>query len=222
MNPIGPVPDPDLRALLLAHRSELFAALNCHQVGEIVAFDAAKQTARVQLSIRRVVYNKPQPLGAGLQLDPEFVDYPVLVDVPVFVNSGGGAVATLPVAAGDSCLVLFADRDVDNWFEAGGTAAPNSARLHDLSDGFALVGFRNKTNPVEDYSTTDAEIRNAGGKIQVAAKIGISNDATSLLVCLDALITALTAWVDTGGQTPNGATVTALNAVKTQIDSLLK
>lgn len=232
MSALGQISDPDLRAILIALKYEIISSVNCAQVGTILGFDAAKQTARIQLNVRRVVYNKPQALKSGLQLDPNFVDYPVLTDCPVFVHSGGGAVVTLPVTAGDSCLVFFGDRDIDNWFEAGGTAPPNSARMHSLSDAFALVGFRNKTNPVSDYSTTDAEIKNAGGKIQVAAKLGLSNEATSLLIALTDVmntftstvtaLTALNAKTGPSAATEIAAVATAVATTQAVIDSLLK
>ena len=46
------------------------------------------------------------------------------------------------VNPGDACLVIFADRDIDAWFESGEAEVPPSGRMHNLSDGFAFVGFR--------------------------------------------------------------------------------
>lgn len=159
MNPNGPIENPDLRALLNAHRDEVFASLNCHQLGTVVSFDAEKQTATVKINARRVVYDKPQTENGVLQQQPRLLDYPILTDVPVFVASGGNARITFPVTAGDTCLVLFNDRDIDAWWSTGAVAAPNSSRMHSLSDGLALVGFRSLANKVEDYSATDAEFR---------------------------------------------------------------
>lgn len=159
MNPNGPIENPDLRALLNAHRDEVFASFNCHQIGTVESFDADKQTASVKINARRVVYDKPQTENGVLQQQPRILDYPLLTDVPVFVASGGRARLTLPIAAGDTCLVLFNDRDLDAWWSSGVVAAPNSSRMHSLSDGLALVGFRSLANKFEDYSATDAELR---------------------------------------------------------------
>jgi hypothetical protein len=52
----------------------------------------------------------------------------------------------MPIQSGDTCLVLFCDRDLDNWFESGQITTLNSNRVHDLSDGVALVGIRHKQN----------------------------------------------------------------------------
>ena len=39
-------------------------------------------------------------------------------------------------------VVIFADCDIDRWFETGGSEVPGSSRMHSLSDGFAFIGFR--------------------------------------------------------------------------------
>lgn len=240
MNSPITIQDPDLRSLLLQHRQEIFYNLNCHQVGQIVSFDAATQTASVQIMMKRTVFNQEQLIDQKLQLTPQVIDYPVLVQCPVMFLTGGTSFLTFPVSAGDSCLVLFNDRDIDAWYSTGSNVQPNSQRGHNLSDGFAIVGVRNLANKVSSYSTTDVELRYGtakvavkqngnldllsanGGKVQVEEKVGISNSATDLKTVFDNLISALTSWVDTHGDTPNPATIAALNAVKTLADSLLK
>lgn len=168
MNPNGPIPDPDLAALLQAQAENVFASLRCHALGTVVSFDEASQTATVRINAQAVVYNQRQSLNAPLQATPQIVDYPPLTDVPVFVLSGGGFAVTLPVAAGDTCLVCFNDRDFDAWFQSGASTPPNSGRMHSLSDGLALVGFRSRANPIAGLSSTEAALRNAAGDAKVA------------------------------------------------------
>ena len=262
MNANGPIANPDLRALLNAHRDEIFSTLNCHQIGIIQSYDRVKQTCTVQIASKRVVYNQPQSGDSNLQQTPQLVDYPLLVDVPVLFPSGGGGYMYFPLGQGDRCLVLFNDRDIDNWFATGDTGAPNSPRMHSLADGIAIVGIRNATNPVpfgghhagyvgfgvegkawiEIDSSGNIQVHTADGQALLAyqggevamqnslglyiggstAKANIHNGGVSLKDALDALMTALTGWVNTGGSTPNPATVTALNAAKTAIDALLQ
>ncbi len=169
MNPLLSIPNPDLRSVLHAHRNELFASLNCHQIGTIVAFDAEKQTASVRLNVKRLVYNQTQEIDAGLQLTPTIVTYPLLVDCPVFVLTGGVGMLTMPIATGDTCLVCFNDRDIDKWFATGGTEPPNSARMHDLSDGLCLVGFRSSANPVSNYETDATTLRHDTTRVRLKA-----------------------------------------------------
>lgn len=94
--------------------------------GEVVSFDANKRTAVIQPVIRRWRKTEPPPL---------------LLDVPVFFPGGN----VIDVRPGDGCLVVFADHCIDAWFQNGGVSTPVSARMHDLSDGFAFIGFRTAT-----------------------------------------------------------------------------
>ena len=221
----SPVP-PNLRSLLDAFKQEVFFDLNCHMLGSIVAYDGAKQSASVQLSARI-------PLSSG-----GTQAYPVLTDCPVFALGAKDRFISMPILPGDPCLVLFSDRDIDNWFVTGGDSVPNTNRTHSLSDGMVLVGFRSLADPVPAYSANgiiigcaggavsvhdDPEMSSVhGGVIQVGTKVLIRNTGGSLVSALDALCTALTSWVDTRGDTPNPATVAAINAAKAAIDDVLR
>ena len=159
----GPIPQVSLRDVLNAERDSAFAALNKIQIGTIVSYDATKQKAQVQLVNKRIVYNTPMTTSV-VPPDPQLVPYPVFVDVPVFVFSGGGSFLSMPIAAGDTCIVLFNDRDLDPWCTNGTTgAAPNSARMHSLADGIALVGIRPFSNPLAGISATDIVIKHSSG-----------------------------------------------------------
>ena len=39
---------------------------------------------------------------------------------------------------------MFASRCIDAWWQSGGVGEPMEPRMHDLSDGFALVGVRSQ------------------------------------------------------------------------------
>ena len=102
-----------------ALKQEIFSSLHCALPGTVVSFDASTQTAEIQPAV-----------------EMDTLTFPVLSDVPVFMP------VPLEVNPGDACLVIFADRDIDAWFESGETEVPPSGRMHSLSDGFAFVGFR--------------------------------------------------------------------------------
>lgn len=220
-DPITSPTPPDLRTVLDGLKREIFDGLNCHEVGIIENFDKDKQTATVRIAVLKVFPEKTVP-------------YPLLTDCPVYFPAGGSAYMTFPVKKGDTCLVLFNDRDLDNWFATGNVVAPNSPRLHSLSDGLVLVGFRNLATPPPATLDDAVTIWNNGSRISVkddgsveivldgATKVKVENGSVNLKTALDALCTALTTWVNTGGSTPNPATVTAINAVKTQFDTLLQ
>ena len=98
-----------------ALKKEIFSSLHCALPGIVEAFDDSSGTASVRLAL------------SGM---------PVLQDVPVFVCN--------EVSVGDACLVVFADCDVDAWFDGDNSADPASRRMHSLSDAFAFVGFRRR------------------------------------------------------------------------------
>lgn len=234
--PIASPEPPDLRALLDSFKAELFTSFNAHKVGKVVSFDANKQTASVQVSVLAQVNGQQLP-------------YPVLTDCPVIVLNGGGATLEFPIASGDTCVVLFNDSDLDKWFTTGNVVVPNTPRTHSLSDGLVLVGVRNLAHPISGYDATKFRIRYKGasiaidsggnmllqtpasasltalsadgGQMQLGSKVRIANSDTNLLVVLNDLMTVLKAWVNTGGSTPNPATVAALTAVETEIGTLL-
>ena len=131
---------PDLCTVLDNNSSLLKNSMNCVSIGTIQVFYPTDQTADILLNYKR---------WQGSDIAP--LDYPLLVKCPVFVLNGGGAYITFPVTKGDSCLVLFCDREIDTWFTKGGTNAPQSARVHDLNDGIALVGIKNTGNFISSY-----------------------------------------------------------------------
>ena len=100
----------------MALKKEILSSLHCALPGIVESFDDSSGMACIRLA---------------------FSGMPVLQDVPVFAGN--------EVNAGDACLVIFADCDVDRWFD-GEEGEPASGRMHSLSDAFAFVGWRNRPN----------------------------------------------------------------------------
>lgn len=122
--------------------------------GIIQSVDYVRQTCSVQLALREKL---------NFDGNPQWVEIPELADVPFFIYSGGGYCLTLPVKAGDDCLVIFADSCIDAWWQSGGLQNQIERRRHDLSDGFALVGFRSQPQVVSNYAADTLQLRNAAG-----------------------------------------------------------
>ena len=122
--------------------------------GIVQSVDYARQTCSVQLAIREKL---------NFDGNQEWTEIPELPDVPFFVYSGGGYSITLPIKQGDECLVVFGDNCIDAWWQSGGTQNQIERRRHDLSDGFALVGFRSQPQVVKEYAADTLQLRNAAG-----------------------------------------------------------
>ena len=117
---------------IAALKQEILSSLHCALPGTVESFDADSQTAVIRPGLS--VSSRPQRSGAEGSLA-----YPLLRDVPVFMP------VSFEITAGDPCLVIFADCDIDAWFEGGEQEQPVSGRKHALSDAFAFVGFRTRT-----------------------------------------------------------------------------
>ncbi len=139
---INSVLSPELLDAFGQLKLDITRTMNCVKIGSIQSFDRTKKTAQVQILFKRV-------LNDGTQ-----ADYPILVDCPVFTLQGGGGAIQFPIAAGDNCLILFSDRNLDAWFSNGTASAPFDARCHDLSDGLCLVGINSLGSSLDAYQAS--------------------------------------------------------------------
>jgi cytoskeletal protein CcmA (bactofilin family) len=153
------VVNPSLFDVLSNLKNDILKNVNCINIGTIQSFDTENQTATIKLSIKKVKSID----SSGVKT---LVGRPLLLECPCFVLSGGGSYIGMPITKGDGCIVLFNDRDIDNWFTSGDGQAPNTIRMHDISDGFALVGIFNSTGFISDFLANVVKIQfNATNKI---------------------------------------------------------
>lgn len=137
-------------------QSQIWTALP----GIIQSFDAEKMTCEVQPSIQ------------GTLADPKTgeaknVNLPLLVDCPVQFPAGGGVTLTLPIAPDDECLIIFASRCIDAWWQNGGIQPPMVYRMHDLSDGFVIPGIWSQPRVLSGVSTSKAQLRSTDGSTRL-------------------------------------------------------
>lgn len=141
----------------------IMSAMRVSMPGIIQSFNPDAVTAVVQPAIKGAEQDE-----SGSEVS---VNLPLLVDVPVVFPRGGGCTLTFPVKAGDECLVIFADRCIDFWWQSGGIQEPVDGRMHDLSDAFCIVGPQSQAKKIGGISTTAAQLRTDDGSafIEVAA-----------------------------------------------------
>lgn len=141
--------------VLKAVADSLSTSLRVAMPGIIQSFDAGAVTATIQPAVKASVRQSDGSLSS--------VALPLLVDVPVVFPRGGGVTLTFPVAAGDECLVVFADRCIDYWWQNGGVQEPVDQRQHHLADAFALIGPQSQANKISGISTSTAQFRSDDG-----------------------------------------------------------
>lgn len=187
----------NLATLLEVISKEIARNLNCVQIGTIESFNPANQTAEVSINFKRLI-------------NEELREYAVLIDVPCVVMNGGGGGISFPIAKGDNCVILFNDRDIDNWYASGAVMAPNSARTHSMSDAIALVGINSLASSISDYLSSGTKIWYGGAMIKLEnSTITIENGAGGTVVLSGGNITV------TGSKVDVNAAAINLNGVVT-------
>ncbi len=115
--------------------------------GEVVSFDAAKQTATI-----RPLYKK--------RLDGVPTDLPDLLAVPVRFARAGGAAMTFPVKAGDKVSLRPQMRNDDAYHQDGAAFEAASTRSFSLSDMEAhLAGGESLSDPIKNFDGANAHMR---------------------------------------------------------------
>lgn len=217
--------DVSLANTLEASKQEILLNLHCHHIGTIKSFNEDEQTCKAELVYKKK-YSKTTIKGESLS---ELVPYPIIIDCPVISLYGGRAGLTMPVKAGDNCLLMFNDRDLDRWFAgqvADGEVA--TSRKHSFADATALVGLRSLSNVISGYDTDNPVLFNEGTKITVKTdKVKIENMIESFMDIQKDFITELKAITTTNAVVGapsliSPASQTALDLINTRFEGLLE
>lgn len=144
------------RAALEGKQAEMWTALP----GIVESFDPVAMTVCVQPSIKGQIQDESGNSSS--------VDLPLLTDVPVVFPGGGGFTLTYPIKKGDEALVIFASRCIDAWWQSGGIGGTPDERMHDLSDGIAIVGPRSQPRKLDPAVDADnVQLRSDDGKSHI-------------------------------------------------------
>ncbi len=143
---------------------EIFKSLRCLMPAKITAVNTAAGTVDVQIS--------------ALQQTPtgKVLSYPPLSGLPIITMQGSGAHLKFPIRVGDQCLVFFADRCMAAWKQTGSPQPLPNPRMHDLSDGFALIGVNSPIQLVTLLASAECGIATA------TAKVGIDTDTNQVVI----------------------------------------
>ncbi len=143
--------------------------------GIIQSFNPENKTCEVLVSIQARQTN----IETG---EFTWVTLPLLVDCPVFFPSGGGYTLTFPLTLGDECLVIFASRCIDAWWQSGALSKQAVMRMHDLSDGFVFAGISAVPKVQPNISTNSVQLRTNDGDTYVELKGSVINITTPAAV----------------------------------------
>lgn len=193
----------DFNDIMIIAQDAIMSRLNCHNIGRIIEFDSDTQTCTIEM-MQIKQFN-----------EQTFIPAPI-TQVPLIILGSGGGHITMPNPVGTICLLLFLDRNIDNFMETGEQYVPDTARMHDFTDAIALTTFTTLANPIQNYDENAITIFNEGlieevqkisyikiypNLIQIQAadganialndKVSISNSSQNLGVLIKELILAI-------------------------------
>ncbi len=133
--------------------------------GNIEGFDPSSQRASVTpgIKMKQIIDGKA-----------EYHDMPKILNAPVvfpFYGQGAATTITVPIKAGDPCLILFFDRSPDFYLQKGQADRPDGAasedtttpRCHALTDAVVIPGLITDNHVIPNYSEDSIVIRNKDG-----------------------------------------------------------
>lgn len=153
--------------------TEVMFRTRCCIPAIVQSYNQANNTAEVQPSIRERIINSNGTI--------EYLNLPLLVNVPVVFPSTNNIQIKFPISKGDECLVLFSDLSIDNFWEKGTIQNPVECRRHDLSDGIAIPcslsvpkSMLNRTVKI-NFTNSDIQFTCSSGTISLSEIISLNN-----------------------------------------------
>jgi hypothetical protein len=181
--------NPQLKDLLENLKKDILLTLNCHAIATIQSFNSTNQTATATINYPKTIYQFNQNSNNFV---PRDIAYPTLAGCPVVILGGGASNLTFPITKGDQCLVLFNDRDMDNWFAGNNTGRVPTGRMHSFSDALIIVGLHSTINKIASYDTARAKLFNGSTSVGVSSsKVQIKNASQNLNTLFQNLCTQL-------------------------------
>lgn len=113
-----------------------FALANLHTIVVCKVTSVGEKTISCRPVINRVMNGESKPF------ESDFVEVP-----PIFLN-GGSSHESWPISVDDYCLLFISERCFDAWYYGDDFVDPIEMRMHDYSDGFALVGIQNNAGAI--------------------------------------------------------------------------
>ena len=200
-------------------QNAIMSRLNCHNIGRILEFESTTQLCTVELM-------QIKQFG-----DQAYTPAPI-TQVPLIMLGAGNAHITMPNPVGTTCLLLFLDRNMDNFMETCEQYMPDTARMHDFTDCVALTTFKTLVDPIQDYDEqaisllnedTSLKIYPDSLEVQTTGKIKLANTTQNLAALMQSFLTAcenITVDTNTGALSPTSKQ--AFTNLKTQFEELLK
>lgn len=190
-------------------KNNIFSNLYCHNIGRILEYDAITCTATVEMLQVKQWYGQSF--------------YPTLItDVPIVMFGTANCRITMPNPVGNYCVLLFMDRNIDNFMETGEAQLPATERMHSMSDCVALLTINSNINEAPMYDENALTLSNEQNFIKIKPdSISIANDKQNLASLIQEFLTACENIV-CGSYPLTSSSKKAFTDLKTKFEELLK
>lgn len=112
--------------------------INCMRIGIVQTFYYEDLTVDVLIANKKT----QRYTREGVQV---VSDYPIIRAKVVYCDP----FITFPINPGDECVLLFADREIENWFINGEVNPEGYPRMHEMTDAVALFAIRSLPNMIQ-------------------------------------------------------------------------
>lgn len=204
---------PTLPYLLKQALKSLQLDLHTALPGIVQSYDAKTQTADIQPAIKR-----KKQVGEIFKV----VNLPIITKVPVIFPRTQNAFIHFPLEKGDSVLLVFCERSLEQWRSLGGITDPKDARMHDLSDAVCLPGLFPNSNVASVHNPEAITLQNLLGKIEIFpdGKVTFGNGSIELIDLLVQLLQAIQSAVTATAIGPQPLVNPQFAAIQTQLELL--
>lgn len=155
--------DESLESVLREAMDARVADVHTALPGKIVNYDAEKQVADVQPMVRDVFYDVQGTLKTR--------SFPVLPSVPVAFLRGGGFFVSLPLAVGDTGMLIFSELPIDRWRSSGQESHPVNARRHGVGNAVFYPGVSPRAKALAEDGVAQNLVlgKEGGAQVHVSA-----------------------------------------------------
>jgi hypothetical protein len=144
--------EPTLSQLLIDAIQSRLVDLRVMLPAKITAYNSDDQTVDVEILLRDPRIQDDDTI--------ELKDFPPIKQVPVSFVRCGAAWITLPLAVGDTGMLIFADRSLAVWNQSakGQKVDPKSLDMHNLSGAVFMPGLTPPSSPLDAPDTANVVV----------------------------------------------------------------